>query len=186
MRILGGGAIGAAMFTLGSAAAWASSYSFTVPYSVTLPSGYNGTMTLAISCAVGGSALTLDPAQGAVTDGAGGAKARAARSNPITLNTTTGWNRVKDTQSQFGVQGSQLQSESQSQLGAQSSQSSANTYTGTTTVVVPDDGSADSVKAALAIGGVAPTNYLCWGIVGTNNAYVTPPLVKGTLPTAIR
>jgi hypothetical protein len=31
-----------------------------------------------------------------------------------------------------------------------------------------------------------PTAYVCWGLVGTNSAYTTPPLVQGTLPVVAR
>jgi hypothetical protein len=139
-------------------------YQFTVPVTLTLPSSYSGDRTLKVSCAIGGANITFDPSSGKPSGGGSG-MVTTDQPVPVKLNPTDG--------SPTG--------------GAADRESTAQKLTGSAAVTLTykaaPTGAGLSAGKASAPG---PTAYVCWGLVGTNSAYTTPPLVQGTLPVVAR
>jgi hypothetical protein len=140
---------------------------FTVPVTITLPASYNGPRTLTVDCAVGAANLQFDPATGTASEG--GRPIPAAPAATIQMTTL---------RSAIGS--------AASGAGAGKGAGAGETLTGNAAFTLKINGTLGAPGAAGVSSVVTttthPTDYICWGLVGTNSAYATPPFVKGKLP----
>jgi hypothetical protein len=166
MRFTHGIALTGILSTLCAGTALAdTTYQFTVPVTLTLPSSYSGDRTLKVSCAIGGANITFDPASGKPS---GGGDRMVTTDQPVT---------VKLNASDGSPTGGAADREATSPQKLTGSAAVTLTY------------KADPTGTGLTAGKVStsgPTAYVCWGLVGTNSAYTTPPLVQGSLPVVAR
>lgn len=146
-------------------------FQFTVPLQVTLPASYTGQKTLTVACAVGGANLAFDAATGTASNA--GVKTPAVTPTTVQLSSL----RPSGGAAASGA-------------GAGKDGAAGTVYTGTASfnLKIPEDLTAagkTGVGGAIGRtpGEAGPTTYICWGLIGTNSAYATPPFVKGALPT---
>jgi hypothetical protein len=166
MRFTFGIALTGILTSLCAGAALAdTTYQFTVPVTLTLPSSYSGDRTLKVACAIGGANITFDPSSGKPS---GGGSGMVTTDQPVT---------VKLSAADGSPTGGAADREA---TGGQKLTGSAAV---TLTYKAAPTGAGLSAGKASAPG---PTAYVCWGLVGTNSAYTTPPLVQGTLPVVAR
>jgi len=140
-------------------------YQFTVPVTLTLPSSYSGDLTLQVSCAIGGANITFDPSSGKPSGGGAG---MVTTDQPVT---------VKLNAADGSPSGGAANREATAPLKLTGSADVTLTY------------KAAPIGAGLSAGQIAtvgPTAYVCWGLVGKNSAYTTPPIVQGRLPVVAK
>ena len=166
MRFTHGIALTGILSTLCAGTALAdTTYQFTVPVTLTLPSSYSGDRTLKVSCAIGGANITFDPASGKPS---GGGDRMVTTDQPVTVK---------------------LNASDGSPTGGAADREATSPQKLTGSAAVTLRYKADPTGTGLTAGKVStsgPTAYVCWGLVGTNSAYTTPPLVQGSLPVVAR
>jgi hypothetical protein len=137
--------VGLGAVVAAAAVAGATTYSFTVPVTVTATKNVTSAN---VTCAIGGNKLQFQPGQGNVVRGA--------------ADTTLPGGAVPSGTANVALHAG----------------GTAGTYTGQATVSVNFTPSAGTTAN--------PTNYICFAVTGTDDAYTTAPVVSGTLPVIVK